>query len=450
VTRVTGSVEEIWGYFIVEVGKKRQMKVDRSQIVVVGGGPAGMMAAIKGAMAGCSVTLLEKNALCGRKLCLTGKGRCNLTNTKKWSEFATHIHPVSNFVKPAFFNFSNEQTMAFFESIGLPLSIEQGERVFPKSMKAVDVANVMVEQMLLRGVNVVNYADVDSIEKVGETFKCSYFLNSKGKCNMAIIYADAVIVATGGLSYPVTGSTGEGYDIAKGFGHSVTQTFPSLTALMPTMYDTDLIKLELKNVGLTLIVDYDTLQVEQGDLTFTDNGIEGSLGYRVSRRAVKALINGQRVSLDIDLKPALSNLLLSRRIEREVERLKINPDKVSGPKMKEILLTLLPRQAVQPFIRSNNDLTLANLPERLKRWHFPIISYTGYERSVVTAGGVSQKEIIAKSMCSKLVPGLFFAGEVLDVDGDTGGYNLQVAFSTGTLAGQSAVARIQKDRLQEK
>lgn len=382
-----------------------------SGVVITGGGAAGMMAAIFAAGRlgdGSRVTLLEKNDRLGRKIYLTGKGRCNITNMRPWNEFSRHIHPDPKFFKPAFRTFSNEAVRDFFESSGLPVTVEQGRRLFPASMKAADVVRTLERKVKECGVRTVYNTVWDP--------SVSY---------------EALVVATGGKSYPVTGSTGDGYNIARSFGHTVTRVFPSLTALMPSeyrYYGT----IELKNVALTLQVDRDIVQREEGEMSFTDDGIEGALGYRLSRRAVWALENGQKVTLYLDLKPALTEEQLSARISREMESMG------GKPSAGALLRRLLPSDLIPLFLDAHKGIGPGALPFTLKNWRFPIVSCKGYERAVVTAGGVSLKEINPSTMASRLHPGLFFAGEVLDLDGDTGGYNLQVAFSTGALAGISA------------
>ncbi len=418
-----------------------------TDIVVIGGGAAGMMAAAKAAAEGCTVTLLEKNTFCGKKINITGKGRCNITNIKPWGEFSQHIHPSASFFRPAFYNFSNEDTVEFFNSIGVPTVVTQGERIFPESMKASDVSRALAAHLEDMGVTVICGADVLGIVREGDAMRTSFIRN--GDVSGRSIMSEAVIVATGGLSYPTTGSTGFGLEIAKGFGHSITTTFPSLTALMPVRYDRDLEGINLENVGLILYVDRDLIRMEQGDLNFTDNGIEGSIGFRVSRKAVHALMNGQKVELSLDLKPALNLAKLEARIDREITALGTSRASIGPSKMRSLLRTLMPAGLVTPFINAHTDLTAANLAGYLKEWRFRIASYTGYERAVVTAGGVSQKEIVAKSMRSKLDDRLYFAGEVMDIDGDTGGYNLQIAFSTGALAGRCAAQRILNSRSEE-
>ena len=398
-----------------------------------------MMAAIKAAECGAEVVLLEKNHLPGRKLAITGKGRCNITNTKPWSEFATHVHPRNNFVRSAFYNFSNQATIEYFNSIGLETVVTQGDRVFPASMKAFDVVDALVDRMKATGVKLIADADLLAVCTDGSTYKCTYNdLSNPRSIRTDIISAKAIIVATGGLSYPSTGSNGRGYDVATSLGHTVTRCFPSLAALMPKNYDSGLYDVELKNVELKLFVGHDLVQTEMGDLTFTEDGIEGSLGFRVSRKAVNALENGSPVELVIDLKPAVSVQELKDRVKREVASFKWEVPLINDARLKKILRRFMPAELIEPFFRMSKGLTVNTLPERLKDWRFPIARHAGYRRAVVTAGGVSLDEVVPKTMQSRLDKGLFFAGEVLDLDGDTGGYNLQMAFSTGALAGQSA------------
>lgn len=386
------------------------------RLAIVGGGPAGMMAAIRAAVTlgdGSRVVLFDKNERLGRKIYLTGKGRCNLTNTRPWEEFAPHIHPNQRFLQQAFRAFSNEDVIRFFEELGVPTVTLQGQRVYPASLIAGDVARALEQRVQALDIEVRYTTTVCSLAELDA-------------------YA-AVIIATGGKSYPVTGSTGDGYRFAQEAGHTVTAVFPSETALLPRGYDPGLPGLEMKNVGLQLYIDRALVESEQGDFNFTDDGLESGIAYHLSRRAVWALCNGQKVDIILDLKPALTLEKLEARIARE---------SASAPRPSRLdpdsLRSFLPKPLVAPFRRANPDLSLDNLAKRLKFWSFPIVDYKGFERAVVTAGGVSLKEVVPKTMASRLRPGLFFCGEVLDLDGDTGGYNLQIAFSTGSLAGTSA------------
>jgi len=417
-------------------------------IGIVGGGPAGMMAAIRAAEIlgdGSRVVLFDKNDRLGRKIYLTGKGRCNLTNRRSWEEFAPHVHPNQGFLKSAFRAFSNDDVIRFFESFGVPTVTLQGQRVYPASLVAGDVARALERRVRELGVDV----------RYGTTIRHLSDLDGFA----------AVIIATGGKSYPVTGSTGDGYRFAEEAGHTVTTVFPSETALMPKDYDPALPGLEMKNVGLHLYVDRTLVESDQGDFNFTGDGLESGIAYHLSRRAVWALYNGQRVDIVLDLKPALTEAQLVARLQRPSQKSDLRgPGGAAGSfepersrsvrkgsdarweshfsaKDAEGVLkaySLMPQALFAPFLRAHSGLSWEKLPAALKSWKFPIVDYKGFERAVVTAGGVNLKEIVPKTMASRLRPGLFFCGEVLDLDGDTGGYNLQIAFSTGALAGTSA------------
>ena len=404
-----------------------------TRLAIIGGGPAGMMAAIRAAEMlgdGSRIALFDKNDRLGRKIYLTGKGRCNLTNRRSWEEFAPHIHPNQGFLKQAFRAFSNEALIRFFEEeLHVQTVTLQGQRVYPASLVAGDVARALERRIRELGV-VVHYGTA-----VGSLAELADFAG--------------IIIATGGKSYPVTGSTGDGYRFAEEAGHTVTTTFPSETALRPRDYDPGLAGLEMKNVGLQLYVDRTLVESDQGDFSFTDDGLESGIAYHLSRRAVWALVNGQRVDIVLDLKPALTEEQLVNRMKRAEQAGGFRSREhfsASGTKSRAAqpvpsaleTFALLPKALINPFLRAHPGLTTDNLPAALKRWIFPITDYKGYDRAVVTAGGVSLKEIVPKTMASRLRPGLYFCGEVLDLDGDTGGYNLQIAFSTGALAGISA------------
>lgn len=402
-------------------------------IVIIGGGAAGLFAAATLSSYiregnSLNVLLLEKMHRCGLKIGITGKGRCNLTNTKPWNEFSTHIHPKNIFLKNSFYAMDNTAVMEFFEGLGLPLVVERGDRVFPQSMKALDVVSTLEKHILEGGIELRKNSPVVSVSRLPDNFTVEVDGGEK-------YLSKALIVATGGLSYPTTGSSGDGYVFAKGFGHKITPCFPSLTALVPKYYREEYHGISLKNVSVQLAVNGDVVQEEFGDLDFTNGGIEGPIGFKVSRKGVHSLINGQKVEMRLDMKPAVSHKQLQDRIAREAKEVK-------GDQLKGVLPKLLPGRLVKLFLQDNKGVTFANLNERLKCWKFSISGYVGYERCVVTAGGVSLQEVSQKTMESKLVKGLFFAGELLDLDGDTGGYNLQIAFSTGAMAARSAAASI--------
>ena len=439
-------------------------------IVIVGGGAAGLMAAAVAAGKKCRVALLEKNTECGRKMLITGKGRCNITNSRKWEDFKSHIYPDSNFFRPSFMAFSNDDTVEFLNSMGLKTVEERGMRVFPLSGRSSDVRDALVSH-IHRGGNVSLFTGTEVLSvnprPKGGFDITALFLGNRMRAGH--IAARCVIIATGGLSYPGTGSTGDGYGWARQFRHNVRTCFPSLTAIVPEGYKdmsgagqadsgsglkghidrsvplsetgSLLNGNQLKNVSLALYIDGACVQEEFGDMDFTDGGIEGSIGFKVSRRCVNAVMNGSKVSISIDLKPAVSADALDKRIRslwQEIAEDRRSIEKSYNDRFRVLLGKLLPASLVQGFRRCNQGIDHKTLAARLKNWKMNIRGFVGYERCVITAGGISTDEINARKMESKLCPGLYFAGEIIDLDGDTGGYNLQTAFSTGMLAGQSA------------
>ena len=419
--------------------------MEKYNIVVVGGGPAGMMAAVKAAERGCSVLLLEKMERCGRKLSITGKGRCNLTNTKEWSDFSTHIYPQPDFLRPAFWGFSNQAVVEFFSQMGIETVVERGDRLFPVCQDARKVAEALEKWIKKQGVNVSTGGKVSRLEVAnGRIISVHYTKNGANR----LVEADAVILATGGLSYPLTGSTGDGYTVAEAAGHAIAPCFPSLTALMPKEYDCRLQGVTLTNISLSLLVNSKVVQEEFGEVAFTDLGIEGPLGLRLSRNAVVAMRNGAKVSIVLNLKPAISREQLEARLRLEIKQF-------NNEVIQIFLKRYLPNNLILSFIntisvkhntliRSISIENIQILLQRLQYWEFPIGSHGGYERAVVTAGGVSLKEIHKRNMQSKMIENLFFAGEIIDLDGDTGGYNLQIAFSTGALAGVGAAGLLNR------
>ena len=459
----------------------------KSDIIIIGGGAAGLMAAYGAAsvlVAGgsdASVLLLEKMPRPGRKIMITGKGRCNFTNVKDWNAFSAHIRSKSNFVKPAFYNLTPARLVEFFESSGMPAVVERGDRAFPASYHSTDVIDTLVRVCHGARVKIQSEAEVVSCrcETAGQGKETNFSLST---ADGSVFTCSKLIVATGGLSYPNTGSTGDGYRFAKEAGHSITPLFPSLTALVPRGYKqtspenqalteephhidraTPLSELgeklkgvQLKNVGVQLIIEGTVADSEFGDIDFTDGGIEGPIGFQVSRKAVKALINGSRVKLAIDLKSGVGLTELTARIKELWMMIDKDP-RSRGVREKEkcriLLGKLMPWDLIPAFIACNPGIitlerkgrtdtkvwiNLPTIAKCLKEWVFDIEGYVGYERAVVTAGGVDTDEVVAKTLESRLVPGLHFCGEVLDIDSDTGGYNLHTAFATGLLAGQSA------------
>lgn len=428
-----------------------------ADIIIIGGGAAGLMAAAGAAQtlgnAG-RVIILEKMARPGRKIMITGKGRCNFTNAKPWNEFSGHIHPKPNFLKPSFYNLSSEKMIDFLAEQGMESIVERGDRAFPVSHLASDVVDALVRAAETAGAELLCSKEVREITD-GFTVTCTD--GSQYTCRK-------LIICTGGLSYPKTGSSGDGYRWAKELGHSIRPLFPSLTAIVPKGYkdhasgkghidrSTPLSEVgkmlcgnQLKNVNLTTYIDGNEAQSEFGDLDFTDGGIEGPIGFKVSRKCVNAIVNGSKVHAVMDLKPAVEPEDLTVRINtlwNEISKDKRNSQKLYKDRFRILLTKLLPMSLIPAFVKYHPNADHKTLVKALKNWKFEIDGYVGYERCVVTAGGVSLDEVTPKTLESRIVPGLYFAGEVLDLDADTGGYNLQTAFSTGYLAGISAARNI--------
>jgi predicted Rossmann fold flavoprotein len=431
------------------------MKEQSADIIVIGAGAAGLMAAAgaAGTMEGSGrVIVLEKMPRPGRKIMITGKGRCNFTNVKPWNEFSGHIHPKPNFLKPSFYNLSSEKMIDFLTEHGMESVVERGDRAFPVSHLASDVVDALVRAAENAGAELQCGKEVKDIT---DDFAVACSDGSKYTCSR-------LIICTGGLSYPKTGSSGDGYQWAKEFGHSIRPLFPSLTAIVPKGYKEGgkghinrstplsesgkmLCGNQLKNVSLTIFIDGNEAQSEFGDLDFTDGGIEGPIGFKVSRKCVNAIVNGSKVYVVLDLKPAVEPEDLTVRINtlwNEISKDKRNSQKLYKDRFRILLTKLLPMSLIPAFVKYNPNADHKTLAKALKNWKFEIEGYVGYERCVVTAGGVSLEEVTPKTLESRMIPGLYFAGEVLDLDADTGGYNLQTAFSTGYLAGINAAKEI--------
>ena len=484
----------LFSYIARDKPPKREFM--KSDIVVIGAGASGLMAAYSAASelvasgSDASVTLLEKMPRPARKIMITGKGRCNFTNLKQWNDFNSHVRSGANFIKSSFYNLNPEALIRFFESYGMRSVVERGDRAYPASYHASDVVDTLVNACHSVGVKIECEAEVSSIR---EGYELELKDGRKWLCSK-------IIVATGGLSYPGTGSTGDGYVWARSLGHSTTPLFPSLTALVPRDYklpsapggasfgsgaslrpgcDADplhinrslplsesgqkLCGVKLKNVGLSLLIEGTEADSDFGDLDFTDGGIEGPLGFRMSRKAVKAMVNGSRVALCLDLKPGVELTELTARVKALWKEIDCDPrsKRLREKEKGRILLgKLMPWDLIPAFVdrnpgiytlerRSRTDtklwVNLVTIAKVLKCWRFDIAGYVGYERAVVTAGGVSTDELVAKTLESRLHQGLYFCGEVLDVDCDTGGYNLHSAFCTGALAGRNAALSLLRD-----
>ncbi|XOQ24844.1 MAG: NAD(P)/FAD-dependent oxidoreductase [Mitsuokella multacida] len=404
------------------------------QIIVVGAGPAGMMAAIRAAENGAEVTLLEKMKKPGRKMMITGKGRCNITNAADVPEIIRNIHGNGAFLNSSMHAFDNEDVMEFFRQQGVPVKVERGNRVFPVSDKAQDVVDAMVHRLHELGVKIELEMPVQDI--LTQDGRVAGVRTKSG----AHYKADAVILAVGGASYPGTGSTGDGYEMAKKLGHTIVSLRPSLVPLeTEEEWVKDLQGLSLRNVRVTLLANNEKVQEMFGEMMFTHFGVTGPIILSLSRKAAECLAAGKYVELEINLKPALTPEKLDARIQRDFE-------KYIRKSLKNGLVDLLPHKLIEPLLdyafldadRPVNQVTAAErhrLVEVLQHLILVVTKTRPLSEAIVTAGGVSVREIDPKTMESKLVPGLYFAGEVTDVDAYTGGYNLQAAFSMGNAAG---------------
>ena len=409
-------------------------------VIVVGAGAAGMMAAATAAKNGRRVLLMEKMEKAGRKIRISGKGRCNLTNARPPEEFREAIRTNADFFDVAFAEFNNKATIRLFERLGVKLDIERGQRVFPHSGKAWDIANALMDYCVESGVEVMYDTRVSDVLAIdGKVYGVRYF-NKRGFERKE--EAPNVIIATGGVSYPATGSTGDGYIFADRLGHTIEAVRPSLTPLRTSHPQRKYLDgLLLKNVAARLYVDNELVREGFGEIGFSERGIEGAIALRMSRDAVDALIDERKVKIVLDMKPALTEEMLTERIRREIADMQ--PEEFFA----ELLRRLVPKQMVIPlaheldvhsknYIRKVTDAEIARLVKVLKGMTFPIVDYAPFEYAVVTAGGVRCDEVNRYTMQSNKVSGLYFAGEVLDIDANTGGYNMQIAFSTGRLAGQ--------------
>ena len=401
------------------------------------------MAAVTAAERGKQVLLLEKMDQAGRKLRITGKGRCNLTNTAPLKDFLTHIGSDSRFLRNCFAQFYNEELMRFFEERGVRLTVERGNRVYPASGKALDIFLALVNE-LEHNENVI-------IKKNCAVKSLVIVDGDEGRRRIAGVrlqdgqplMARKVVLATGGLSYPTTGSTGAGYRMAQEAGHTVVDQVPVLVPLVAEeAIDPDLDGFTLKNVALRLtLANGKKLWEGFGEMTFTDDGIGGPIVMTASRECSRPLHSGQRLTAHIDLKPALDEEKLDKRLIADLDAsgTRVFNDALRMWLPAELVNTALKTLHIEYYKRLNqiNGAERKRLLRFLKDMTLTIVGTRDYDEAIVTQGGVSLKEVKPKTMESRLVDGLYLAGEVLDLDGDTGGYNLQIAFSTGRAAGMA-------------
>ncbi len=405
-------------------------------VVVIGAGVAGLFAGGLLAQKGRKVVVLEKMEKPARKLRITGKGRCNITNTKTKSEFLERVHSGREFIEMAFDGFTNSDAIEFFNSIGLPTAQERGGRIFPQSGSAVEAANVMVEWAQSKGAEIRCKSEVESLIKSDEGFEL------KLKDGQSLT-AEAVVVATGGVSYPLTGSTGDGYYFAHDFGHTIVPVLPSLVALR---IDEVVDDVELRNVEIRLVVDSAVVDSRFGDVDFSSRGIGGGAALQLSRAAVEAVADRRMVEVELDMKSALSLDKLVARLRREIDALE---GKIT---VKELLRKILPREMVgavlsrieaggKRVLGEMSDLqsnrTVLAIAKTVKNLRFEIVDYGDFTQAIITNGGVSLEQINPLTMESTLCAGLYFVGEVLDMDADTGGYNIQLALSSAHAAAKS-------------
>lgn len=410
-------------------------------VIIIGGGPAGMLSAISAAKQGDNVTILEKMNSCGRKLLITGKGRCNITSSLNMDEFMNNIPGNSRFLYSAFGNFTNQDIIQMLEKEGVKTKNERGNRIFPVSDQSKDVLNALIKILKKLKVIIKTNTKADKI-----IVKDNIAIGVK--TDKEIIYADKIILATGGKSYPATGSTGDGYKIANAVGHTVTELKGSLVPL--EIYEMDLCKnlqgLSLRNVTVK-IKDTEKNKIvyeDFGEMIFTHFGISGptvlsSSAILLRYKNIIELLKNRKIKLYIDLKPALTEEQLDLRIRRDFEEVK-------NKQFKNSLDKLLPQKLIEAIIKLSkingdkkvNEITKEErlkLVKLLKNFEITIKTFRPIEDAIITAGGISIKEINPKTMESKIVKNLYFAGEIIDVDAYTGGFNLQIAYSTGYTAG---------------
>ncbi|MBQ8506010.1 MAG: NAD(P)/FAD-dependent oxidoreductase [Clostridia bacterium] len=408
------------------------------KILVIGGGAAGMLAALFAARNGASVMLLERNEKLGKKVYITGKGRCNLTNAAEGEAFMRAIVRNPRFLYASFAAFNNQDMMDLMESLGVPLKVERGNRVFPVSDHASDITNALRRELEKLGVEIEYNTRVSKVLQSGGRC-CGVELEGGGK-----VFGDAVILCTGGASYPLTGSTGDGYKFAGDAGHSIQKPIPALVPIeTKESWPSILTGLSLKNVALRAWKTggkkkkyfYD----EQGEMLFTHYGISGPLALTLSSYMPEELSD---VRMCIDLKPALDEQTLDARLLRDFQefqrkRLTAMMDGLVPHSLGQQILVIAGISPQTP-VNSITQAQRATILNLLKNLPLTPKKLRGFEEAIVTRGGVSVKEINPSTMESKILPGLYFAGELMDVDAQTGGYNLQIAFSSGALAGRSA------------
>ncbi|MEN8173768.1 MAG: NAD(P)/FAD-dependent oxidoreductase [Chloroflexota bacterium] len=410
--------------------------MERYQVIVIGGGGAGLMAAGQAASLGAKTLLLEKMASPGRKIFISGKGRCNITNSAPLPDFITHFGPNGRFLRSAFHRFFAPETLAFFESLGVPTIEERGGRIFPASNLSQDVVDALLTWAETQGAIIKTQTPVNRL--LHTAGRITGVSTKRGD-----FQAQTVIIATGGASYPGTGSTGDGYTLAQSVGHALIPIRPALVPISIGGTIPSLLQgLSLRNVNLSIWVNDKKVASAFGEMIFTHFGVSGPIVLSLSKKIVDALQQNHAVSIAIDLKPALDENKLDQRLLRDF-------DKHGKRQFQTIIKDLLPRKLIPVCIaqtkispeKQGHQIT-SEERKRLRKWlkdfRLPVTGHRSFKQAIVTAGGVDLREVDPRTMASRIIEGLYFAGEVLDIDADTGGYNLQAAFSTGWLAGNSA------------
>ncbi len=402
------------------------------EIIIIGGGPAGMLAAIKSKEEKNKVTIIEKNKILGKKMLITGKGRCNITSGLEISEFIKNVPSNGKFLYSSFKNFTNKDILKLLK---IPVKLERGNRYFPVSDKAKDVVEALENN--LKGVKIIiNTRAEEIIVKENKAIGV--------KTNNGTYYADKIILATGGKSYPLTGSTGDGYEISKKLGHTITKIKPALVPLVAKNDSKILCKkmqgLSLKNVGLKLYNNNKLIYEDFGEMLFTHFGVTGPIILSSSSHLVRQELKNPKI--EIDLKPALTEEKLDERILRDFQteknkEFKNSLDKLLPQKMIPVIIKLLGINKKVNEIKKEERHKLVRL---LKYFPIEIEGFRDISEAIITSGGISVKEINPKTMESKLIKNLYFAGEIIDVDAYTGGFNLQIAYSTGYTAGIGATS----------
>ncbi|SCG89095.1 tricarballylate dehydrogenase [uncultured Clostridium sp.] len=404
------------------------------KVLVIGGGAAGMFAAISAAEEGHEVHLFEKNEKCGKKLYITGKGRCNLTNACEMEDLFNNVCSNSKFLYSSFYGFTNQDVIAFFEENGTKTKVERGERVFPLSDHSSDVIGALTRRMRALGVQV--HLNIEAKEILTEEGRVTGLLFSDGTKETG----DAVILATGGLSYPSTGSTGDGYRFAEKLGHKITELSPALVPMNVKEEDCRRLQgLSLKNVRVSLSAGKKCFYEDFGEMMFTHFGVTGPLILSASSQVPKKF-RGQELTLSIDLKPALSPEQLDDRLLRDFSKEKNKQFKnvLGGLFPSKLIPVMVERSGIEPEKQVNAIEKTERLQfvEKIKNFRLTVTGFRDYNEAIITRGGVCVKEVNPSTMESKLVSGLFFAGEILDLDALTGGFNLQIAWSTAYAAGK--------------